>query len=42
MYVGGVFVGGRRVNEGNSGEGMWCMDFIYLYEIELRNLLQLL
>jgi hypothetical protein len=30
------------VNEGDEGEGMWLMDFIYLYEIEQRNLLQLL
>jgi hypothetical protein len=37
-----LLVGGGRVNEGNEGEGIWLMDFIYLYEIELRNLLQLL
>jgi hypothetical protein len=40
--VRGVLVGGRMVNEGNSGEGIWWMDFIYLFEIEQRNLLQLL
>jgi hypothetical protein len=26
----------------DEGEGMWLMDFIYLYEIEQWNLLQLL
>jgi hypothetical protein len=31
---GGLFVRGRRVNEGDEGEGIWLMDFIYLYEIE--------
>jgi hypothetical protein len=31
-----------RVNKGDLGEGIWLMDFIYLYEIEQRNLLQLL
>jgi hypothetical protein len=36
----GVFLGGRRVKEGDEGEEIWCLDFIYLYEIELRNLLQ--
>jgi hypothetical protein len=40
--VWGALVGGRRVNEGDGGEGIWLMDFIYLYEIEQRNLLQLL
>jgi hypothetical protein len=30
---------GRR-NGGDEGEGIWLMDFIYLYEIEQRNLLQ--
>jgi hypothetical protein len=35
-----ILVGG--VNEGDEGEGIWSMDFIYLYEIEQRNLLQLL
>jgi hypothetical protein len=35
---GVVFVRGRRVNEGDSGEGIWLMDF--LYEIKQRNLLQ--
>jgi hypothetical protein len=38
----GVFVGQGRVNEGEEGEGIWLMDFIYLHEIEPRNLLQLL
>jgi hypothetical protein len=41
MY-GGILVGGRRVSEGDEGEGMWLMDFIYLNEIEQLNLLQLL
>jgi hypothetical protein len=27
-------VGGGGVNEGDEGEGIWLMDFIYLYEIE--------
>jgi hypothetical protein len=31
-----------RVNEGNEGEGIWLMDFIYIYEVEQWNLLQLL
>jgi hypothetical protein len=31
-----------RVNGGDGGEGIWWMGFIYLYEIEQRNLLQLL
>jgi hypothetical protein len=29
-----VLVGGRRVNEGDEGEGIWLMGFIYLYELE--------
>jgi hypothetical protein len=40
--VWGVLVGGERVKEGDEGEGIWLMDFIYLHEIEHRNLLQLL
>jgi hypothetical protein len=39
---GGVLVGGRRVKEGDEGDGIWLMDFIYLYETELKNLLQLI
>jgi hypothetical protein len=39
---GGVLVRGGRVNGGDYGEGIWLMDFIYLYEIGQRNLLQLL
>jgi hypothetical protein len=27
-------VGGRRVKEGESGDGIWLMDFTYLYETE--------
>jgi hypothetical protein len=34
---GGVLVGGERVKEGDYGDGIWQMDFIYLYEIKLRN-----
>jgi hypothetical protein len=35
--------GGReRGNEGDEGEGIRLIDFIDLYEIEQRNLLQLL
>jgi hypothetical protein len=30
------------VTEGDDGEGLWVMDFIYLYETELRNFLLLL
>jgi hypothetical protein len=37
---GGVKVGGRRVNEGEEGEGIQLINFIY--EIKHRNLLQLL
>jgi hypothetical protein len=33
---------GERVNEGDEGEGIWWVDFIYLYETEQRHLLQLL
>jgi hypothetical protein len=29
----------RRVKEGDC-DGVWSMDFIYLYETELRSLLQ--
>jgi hypothetical protein len=29
-----VVWGGGRVTEGNEGEGIWLMDFIYLYKIE--------
>jgi hypothetical protein len=36
--VGGT-CGREKVNEGDEGEGIWWMDFIYLYEIEQRNLL---
>jgi hypothetical protein len=28
----------ERVNEGDLGEGIWWMDFIYLHEIEQINL----
>jgi hypothetical protein len=38
----GVLVEGERVNKGNEGEGIWLMDFIYIYETELRNLFQFL
>jgi hypothetical protein len=38
---GGTSVRGR-VNEGDSGEGISLIDFIYIYEIGQRNLLQLL
>jgi hypothetical protein len=31
-----------RVNEGDYGEVILLVDFIYLYEIEQRNLFQLL
>jgi hypothetical protein len=34
-----ALVGEGRVNEGDEGEGLWLMDFIYLYKIEQRNLL---
>jgi hypothetical protein len=39
--VVGVLVGGR-VNEGDLGEEICLVDFMYLYEIEQWNLLQLL
>jgi hypothetical protein len=35
-------MGRGRMNERDEGEGVWLMDFIYLYEIEQRNLLKLL
>jgi hypothetical protein len=31
-----------KVNGRDEGEGIWWMDFIYLYKIKQRNLLQLL
>jgi hypothetical protein len=39
---GGYLWKGGRMNEGDEGEGIWLMDFIHLYVIEQRNLLQLL
>jgi hypothetical protein len=39
--VGGL-CGRGRGNGGVEGDGIWVMDFIYLYEIDQRNLLQLL
>jgi hypothetical protein len=30
------------MNERDEGESIWLMDFIYLYETEQRNVLQLL
>jgi hypothetical protein len=30
------------MKEGDEGEGIWQMDFIYLHETELKNLLQVL
>jgi hypothetical protein len=27
-------MGGQRVNEGDQSEGIWLMDFIYVYELE--------
>jgi hypothetical protein len=41
--VGGrVLVGRGRVKEGDEGDSVWQMDFIYLYETDPRNYLQLL
>jgi hypothetical protein len=40
--VWGVLAGQGRVNEGDEGESIWSMDFIYFHEIEQRNLFQLL
>jgi hypothetical protein len=37
-----VLVGWGRVSEGDYGEVIWWMYFIYLYGMEKRNLLQLL
>jgi hypothetical protein len=34
-----MIVGGERVKEGDEGDGIWQMNFIYLHETELRNLL---
>jgi hypothetical protein len=31
--LGGVLVGGWRVNGEYKDEGLWLMDFIYMYEI---------
>jgi hypothetical protein len=38
----GTVCGGKRGKEGDEGEGIWWMDFIYFYETEQRHLLQLL
>jgi hypothetical protein len=42
VCVLGVLVEVGRVNEGDKGDDICLMDFIYLYEIEQGNLLQLL
>jgi hypothetical protein len=42
VCAGGVQGGGGRVKEGDWDDGVWLMDFIYLYETELENLLELL
>jgi hypothetical protein len=42
VVEGGGTWGGWRLNEGDQGEGTRLMDFIYLYEIEQWNFLQLL
>jgi hypothetical protein len=34
VCVGGVIVGGRRVNGVDENEGIWLMGFIYICEIE--------
>jgi hypothetical protein len=36
---GGLLLGGRRVNEGDQGEGVWWMDSISLCDSQKRNLL---
>jgi hypothetical protein len=33
-YSVGILIGMGRVNEGEEGEGIWLIDFIYLYELE--------
>jgi hypothetical protein len=33
---GGLLTEGGRMNEGDYGDGIWLMDFIYLYETELK------
>jgi hypothetical protein len=30
----GVPMGGERVNDGDEGEEIWLMDFVYMYKIE--------
>jgi hypothetical protein len=35
-------VGEEKVNGRDEGEGIWLMGFIYIYETEQGNLLQLL
>jgi hypothetical protein len=42
MYGRGALVEGGMVKEGDYSDGIWLMDFIYLYKTELKNLLQLL
>jgi hypothetical protein len=34
-----ALVGGERVKEGDQGDGIWLMNFIYLYETELKSFL---
>jgi hypothetical protein len=40
--VGEYFSDRRRVNGSDEGEGIWLMDFIYIYEIEQQNFFHLL
>jgi hypothetical protein len=39
---GEVLVGEGRVKEGDEGDGIWFVNFIYLHETELKSFLQLL
>jgi hypothetical protein len=38
LVWGMIQLGGQRVNEGDEGEAIWLIDFVYLYEIEQRNM----
>jgi hypothetical protein len=39
---GAVLVGEGRVKEEDEDDGIWFVNFIYLYETELKSFLQLL
>jgi hypothetical protein len=36
VYAGRALLVGRGMKEGDEGDSIWLMDFIYLYETELK------